>query len=151
VKLRPPRLRLLGRVSGIAIYLVDGERVRNEIDVDFVNGGNGGVYPSYIPQDEIWVDDAQHALDRTATALHELVERDLMLHRGMGYDRAHDEANVHERALRWTLAHHRPEVYDARRVAVAYRAYLRGQCKHKTARQLDQEITGALRGRPRSQ
>jgi hypothetical protein len=45
VKLKPPRLRLLGRAGSLAIYLVDGERVRNEIDIDFVNGGNGAVYP----------------------------------------------------------------------------------------------------------
>jgi hypothetical protein len=143
-------MRLLGRVNGLAIYLVDGERVRNEIDVDFVNGGNGAVYPSYVPLDEIWIDDAQHALDRTATALHELVERDLMLHHGLGYDRAHDEADMYERAFRWRLKHHRPAVYDARRVRDAYGAYLRGRQGFKTRRQLDHEIIGALRGRTRT-
>lgn len=143
-------MRLLGCVEGLSIYLVDGEYVRNEIDVDFVNGGNGAIYPSYIPLDEIWIDDAQHALDRTATALHELVERDLMLHHGMGYDRAHDEANVYERALRWRLSHHRPEAYDPRRVMEAYRTYLRGRSGHKTGRQLDQEIAEVIRTRARS-
>lgn len=147
--LQPPRLRLLGRVHGLAIYLVAGEQIRNKIDVDFVNGGNGAVYPSYIPSDEVWIDDAQHALDRTATALHELVERDLMLHHGRGYDRAHDEANVYERAFRGQLAHHRPTVYDSRRVAVAYRTYLCGRSGRKTGRQLDQEIMVSLRGRTR--
>jgi hypothetical protein len=150
VKLQPPRLRLLGRVDGLSIYLVDGERVRNEIDVDFVNGGNGAIYPSYIPLDEIWIDDAQHALDRTATALHELIERDLMLHHGRNYDSAHDLANVYERAFRWELKHHRPTGYAARRVVGAYHSYLRGRQGHKTARQLDREITGALHGRTRT-
>jgi hypothetical protein len=136
-------------VQGLAIYLVDGEHVRNLIDVDFVNGGNGAVYPGYIPLDEVWIDDAQHALDRTATALHELVERDLMLHRGMSYDRAHDEANVYERGLRWRLMHHRPTTYAARSVAEAYRTYLHGQSDRKTDRQLDQEISAALGRRAR--
>jgi hypothetical protein len=150
VKLQPPRRRLLGRAGGITVYLVDGEQVRNQIDIDFVSGGNGAVYPSYIPQDEVWIDDGQHTLDRTATALHELVERDLMLHHGMSYDRAHDEANVYERAFRWRLMHHRPAAYAARTVEAAYRAYLRGQRRHKAPRQLDREVTEALRGRSRT-
>jgi hypothetical protein len=139
-------------VNGLTIYLVNGEHVRNEIDVDFVNGGNGAIYPSYIPPDEIWIDDAQHALDRTATALHELIERDLMWHHGLGYDCAHDEANMYERAFRWGLRHHRPAKFDARGVAGAYRSYLqlRSRGVSKTARQLDHEITGVLRRGSRS-
>jgi hypothetical protein len=150
MKLQRPRLRLLGRGNGLAVYLVDGEYVRNEIDVDFVNGGNGGVYPSYIPQDEIWIDDAQHPLDRTATALHELVERDLMLHHGRNYDSAHDLANMYERAFRRGLKHHRPVVYNSREVMEAYRAYLWDRRGRKTARQLDHEIAGVLHGQSRS-
>lgn len=150
MRLQLPRLRLLGGGGGLLVYLVDGEHVRNEIDVDFVNGGNGAVYPSYIPLDEIWIDDAQHPLDRTATALHELVERDLMLHHGRSYDSAHDLANMYERAFRRGLRHHRPRVYNSREVMDAYLTYLCDRGGHKTARQLDHEIAGVLRGRSRS-
>lgn len=150
MKLEPPRLRLLGRGAGLVIYLVNGERVRNEIDVDFVNGGNEAVYPNFIPRDEIWIDDAQHALDRTATTLHELIERDLMLHHGMDYDTAHDRANVYERAFRRRLQLHRPSAYDARRVMKAYRSYLSGRRNQKTRRELDQDIIGTLNGRSRA-
>jgi hypothetical protein len=83
MKMKPPRLRFLGRVGGLPIYLVSGEKVRNELDIDFTQGGNDGVYSFYIPAPEIWIDDALHGLDRTATALHEMVERDLMVHHGM--------------------------------------------------------------------
>lgn len=144
LQLQPPRLRLLGRVDGLAIYLVDGERTRNEIDVDFVNGGNGAAYPNYVPRDEIWIDDAQHVLDRTATALHELIERDLMLDHGLDYDRAHDAANRYERAFRWGLRYHRPRTFAVQEVAGAYHAYLRDQGAHKTVRQLDREIAEVL-------
>jgi hypothetical protein len=150
VRLQSPRRRFLGQGNGLSVYLVDGERVRNEIDVDFVNGGNAAVYPRYIPHDEIWIDDAQHPLDRTATALHELVERDLMLHHGRGYDSAHDLANMYERAFRRMLRHHRPRTYNSRMVMDAYRAYLCDRGGPKTARQLDHEIAGALRRRFRS-
>jgi len=149
MRLPRPRRRLLGRGEGLSVYLVDGEYVRNELDIDFVNGGNGAVYPHYIPLDEIWIDDAQHALDRTATALHELVERDLMLHHGRSYDTAHDLANMYERPFRQRLKHHRPRSYHSREVMDAYRAYLWGsQRPRKTARQLDREVAGVLRGRP---
>jgi len=149
VRLQSPRRRLLGQGNGLLVYLVDGERVRNEIDVDFVNGGNAAVYPSYIPHDEIWIDDAQHPLDRTATALHELVERDLMLHHGRSYDSAHDLANMYERAFRRGLRHHRPLTYNSREVMDAYRSYLCDRQVPKTGRQLDHEIARVLRRRSR--
>jgi len=143
-KLEPPRLRLLGRVDDLTIYLVDGELIRNDIDVDFVNGGNGAVYPGYVPLDEVWIDDGQRVLDRTATTLHELIERDLMLHHGRNYDRAHDETNVYESALRRELVRHRPATFDLRRVTEAYRNYL--QNAHKTGRELSQDIRRVLGG-----
>lgn len=149
VRLHPPRRRLLGQGNGLWVYLVEGERVRNEIDVDFVNGGNAAVYPSYIPHDEIWIDDAQHPLDRTATALHELIERDLMLHHGRGYDSAHDLANVYERAFRRQLRRHRPLRYNSREVMDAYRAYLCDRGSPKAPRQLQREIAGVLHRRSR--
>jgi len=149
-KLKPPRLRLLGRVAGLPIYLVDGETIRDDIDVDFVNGGNEAVYPSYIPPGEIWIDDAQHAIDRTATALHELIERDLMLHHGMSYDSAHDAANGHERAFRKDLERRRPTGFDVRRLAEAYRVYFREKPLSKRSRLLDREIIGALSRRNRA-
>jgi hypothetical protein len=144
MKIRLPRLRLLGRVTDLSIYLVDGQRVRDEIDVDFVNGGNGAVYPRYVPRDEIWIDDAQHPLDRTATALHELIERDLMLNHGMSYDNAHDAANARERVFRKNLARRPPSRFDTARVAAAYRAYAAEPSSKKRSRQLDREIARAL-------
>jgi len=149
-KPRLPRFRLLGKVAGLSVYLVSGEHVRDQIDVDFTMGGNEGAYPHYVPPGEIWIDDAMHPLDRTATALHEIVERDLMLHHDMSYDRAHDAANVRERAFRQGLVHHHPKTFDGRRVAFAYRVYLRSRslgasgASGKSSRQLDHEIAETL-------
>ncbi len=89
MKLPPPRIRYLGKVAGLAIYLVSGVDVRNNTDIDFTCGGNEAVYPSYVPPGEIWLDDAAGPLDRTATALHEIVERDQMMRFGKSYDDAH--------------------------------------------------------------
>lgn len=147
-----PRLRLLGRVCGLPIYLVSGEVVRNELDIDFTQGGNDGIYPFYIPVGEIWIDDALHGLDRTATALHEMVERELMVRRGMAYDPAHEIASATERPFRKVLARAKVTTFDAARLEVAYRAFLREQPKGgavRHARQLQRDIDAIRSGKPR--
>lgn len=114
---KAPRTRYLGHVRDLAIYLVDGERVRNELDIDFTCGGNEAVYPNYVPKGEIWIDDALSALDRTATLLHEIVERDLMIEKRWSYDRAHDAASARERPFRKALRKQPPRSIDLERVA----------------------------------
>ena len=104
LKLEPPRIRRLGYVTGLPVYLVSGEQVRNQIDIDFTQGGNEAAYPGYVPPGEIWIDDAMHALDRIATIFHEIVERNLVLYGGMDYDDAHDIACKREIELRKKLA-----------------------------------------------
>lgn len=117
--MKPPRIRLLGQVTGLPIYLVDGEKVRNEIDIDFTCGGHRFVYPNYIPGDEIWIDNALSPLDRTATLLHEVVERNLMADKGWGYDQAHDAASARERPFRIELMRDPPKTLDIERVVLA--------------------------------
>lgn len=141
--LRPPRLRRLGKLAGLTIYLVSGEQVRNKSDIDFTCGGNEAVYPSYVPVGEIWIDDALHALDRSATILHEMVERDLMLHHGMTYDVAHDVASSRERVLRKELARNPSSKVDLRRVGAAYSKYLR-EPKLTRPQQLNHDIAESI-------
>ena len=92
--------RSIGRLGNLRIYAVDGTAVRNRVDVDFTCGGTGARY-AYIPMGEVWIDDALmgSGTDASATLLHEVVERTLML-RGMTYDKAHDRANERERTFR---------------------------------------------------
>lgn len=156
-KLQPPRTQYLGKIAGLSIYLVDGAKIRNEIDIDFTCGGNEAVYPSYNPPGEIWLDDAAGPLDRTATALHEIVERDQMMRFGKDYDDAHEVASANERPFRKQLAASPPRSFDARRVAAAYRAYLRDPERHpvidrpndpaRSAQQMDREIAESLERR----
>ena len=153
-KLPPPRLRFLGKVAGLNVYLVSGVQVRNTIDIDFTCGGNEAVYPSYNPPGEIWLDDAAGPLDRTATCLHEIVERDQMMRNGLDYDDAHEIASATERPFRQELLRNPPKAFDPKRVAAAYKAYLRNPGKYpvigrpdeppRGARQLDREIDAAL-------
>lgn len=117
--LKYPRTCYLGNITGLAIYVVDGEHVRNEIDLDFTQGGNNAVYPNYVPRGEIWIDDVLGTLDRTATLLHEIVELNLMTSKGWGYDRAHDAASAAERPFRRELMKNPPRTTDLARVSMA--------------------------------
>jgi hypothetical protein len=156
--MKPPRIQFLGTVAGLSIYLVSGERVRDEIDIDFTMGGNEAIYPSYIPAGEIWIDDAAHALDRNATALHEIVERDQMIRFHKDYDAAHDVASATERPFRQAMLRDRPRGFSAPRVAAAYQSYLKEPNRHpivprpnevKRAKQLDAEIRAVVSRRGR--
>lgn len=92
----------LGTFGGYELRLVDAAEVRNWLDVDFVEGGNPARY-GYVPMTEIWVDRSNMAaspLDGMAIALHEACEGILMEKHGLDYDRAHECANVAERAAR---------------------------------------------------
>ena len=131
--LEPPRLRRLGYVTGLPVYLVSGEQVRNQIDIDFTQGGNEAAYPCYVPAGEIWIDDAMHALDRIATIFHEIIERNLVLYGGIDYDRAHDVACKREVAFRKELARTRPSSTDLRLVTAALRPY-REEAQHSGKR-----------------
>lgn len=149
-----PRVRLLGRVAGLPVYLVSGQIVRNELDIDFTQGGNASVYPTYVEPDEIWVETSLKTLDRMATALHEIVERDQMIRNGKTYDDAHEVASANERPFRKELKSNPPKEFDAKRVEAAYRAYLRDPERHpvidrpndppRTQRQLDRDIDEVL-------
>jgi hypothetical protein len=122
-KLEPPRLRRIGYVTGLPVYLVSGEQVRNQIDIDFTQGGNEAAYPGYVPTDEIWIDDAMHSLDRIATIFHEIVELNLVKYGGMDYDKAHEIACAREIEFRKDLARKRPTSTDLRLVTAALRPY----------------------------
>ncbi len=114
-----PHLRKLGTIDDCIVWLVDGERVRNELDIDFTCGGHHLVYPWYVPKGEIWIDNALGPLDATATLLHEAVEHCLMRDRKWNYDRAHDAASAAELPLRKRMTKARPRSID---VGIANRA-----------------------------
>jgi hypothetical protein len=121
--LKSPRIKKMGYVTGLPVYLVSGEKVRNDIDIDFTQGGNEAAYPSYVPAKEIWIDDAMHSLDRIATIFHEIVERNLVMYGGMSYDKAHDIACKREIEFRKELARKKPTTTDLKLVTAALKPY----------------------------
>ena len=89
------RLWRLPDVDDCSVYVVDGELLRAEVDIDFALGGNGGRY-RYVPIDELWVEDTGSFADIWHTVQHESRERALMID-GASYDEAHELASRAER------------------------------------------------------
>lgn len=78
--------KLIEEKNGFKIYEVDGEWLRNNLDVGFGTGGHGLVH-SYIPMDEIWVWPVSE--NKWSIALHEMIEHNLMKNEDMEFEEAH--------------------------------------------------------------
>jgi len=97
----------LGQLEEIAIYLVDGDRVRNDYFMDYNSGGHSLVYGlgnteypnvSFIPPQQIWLDAHLDRQELILTLYHEYQEYRLM-EKGMSYEEAHSHANQAEQEL----------------------------------------------------
>jgi hypothetical protein len=89
----------LGNVISFDVWSVDGEAIRNQIDIDFVAGGNPGRY-NYVPMGEIWIESNIARKGIAPVIVHEIVECIFMQVGGMTYSRAHDMACVIESGMR---------------------------------------------------
>jgi hypothetical protein len=84
------KLRQIGAVQGVAIWLVNGKAVRDHLFQEFTEGGHDLVY-DWIPKNEVWLDDTVVLAERKLVLQHELHERKLM-NQGMEYEQAHGRA-----------------------------------------------------------
>lgn len=89
----------VGTRKGLGIWIVDGVKIRKELFIDFVLGGNDQRY-KFIPNGEIWIDNSVSVEELEFTIVHEITERQLMVEKGWDYDRAHDAAAQEELKLR---------------------------------------------------
>jgi hypothetical protein len=89
-----------GRPGGAVLaHLVDGEWIRNHMDIDFTNGAHHLTRP-YIPHDEIWIDrEAPGAGELEFLIRHQVRQRELMLG-GTPYLKALSRCNRLERRER---------------------------------------------------
>jgi hypothetical protein len=76
----------------VKIYLIDGQIVRDLYKTDYVEGGHGYVY-TWIPKDEIWIDNTLNKEEMPVIVLHEFVERTLMKHKHLSYNKSHHFAS----------------------------------------------------------
>lgn len=68
----------------IKVWVVNGELVRDLLFVEFTEGGHDKVY-SFVPKNEIWIDDDVSKKEIKYILLHEMHERNLMC-KGWSYD-----------------------------------------------------------------
>ncbi len=92
--------------NGVTVWIVDGRLVRSVFDIDFTEGGHDHVY-EFVPQNEVWIDDAIVESERGYVLLHELHERNRMAE-GWSYNKAHYESS----RLEYRCRHHPDELHD---------------------------------------
>ena len=93
--------------TGVSVWVVNGRLVRSAFDIDFTAGGHDHVY-EFVPQNEVWIDDAIQERERGYVLLHELHERNRMAG-GWPYSKAHAESS----RLEYRCRHHPDELHDA--------------------------------------
>ncbi len=93
--------------NGVSIWIVNGRLVRSVFDIDYTAGGHDHVY-EFIPEGEVWIDDAIEEQERGYVLLHELHERNRMS-TGLPYSQAHAESS----RLEFRCRHHPDELHDA--------------------------------------
>ena len=79
----------------LSVWIVNGEVVRDFLDVAFTEGSHGYI-DSFIPKDEIWIDDDIFVSERKIILIHELHERRMMKNKKMKYLQAHKLATIIE-------------------------------------------------------
>jgi hypothetical protein len=88
----------LPHAGRVTVWKIDGDAVKVEHDMDFVEAGNGYRWP-FIPKDEIWLDEDLEVHDWCFNCIHEADEIDRMA-QGEEYDTAHNHANRTEKRKR---------------------------------------------------
>ncbi|NCO18342.1 hypothetical protein COT60_00165 [Candidatus Pacearchaeota archaeon CG09_land_8_20_14_0_10_30_9] len=82
----------------LKVWIIDGKIVREIYFIDFVEGGHDKVY-SFVPKNEIWIDDDISQKERKLILLHEAHERYLMS-KGFTYRDAHASSSRIEHKYR---------------------------------------------------
>jgi hypothetical protein len=93
--------------DGVSVWIVDGRLVRSVFDIEFTEGGHDHVY-EFVPQGEVWIDNALEEAERPYVLVHELHERNLMA-QGWTYNRAHASSS----RLEYRCRQHPDELHDA--------------------------------------
>jgi hypothetical protein len=90
--------KIINNFFGNEIWQVDGNIIRDLIDIDFTEGGNPGRY-QYIPENQIWIEQSLSPEDTVATIIHELTEEASMF-QGKDYSTSHNFASDIEKKIR---------------------------------------------------
>jgi len=92
--------------NGIGVWIVDGRLVRSIFNIDFTAGGHPQVY-SFVPFNEVWIDNDIKQYEMGYVLLHELHEYNRMKE-GIPYSIAHNESSN----LEYLCRHHPDELQE---------------------------------------
>lgn len=92
--------RRLGTAGGCQVYLVSGDWMLVNVEMDWHDGDNYMHRPKLIPKGEVWLDDRVRQYDWPFNCYHEITESRLMEDEGLEYDPAHKRVNGVEWQLR---------------------------------------------------
>lgn len=87
----------------VNVFRVNGNLVRSLFNIDFTEGGHDKVY-SFVPKNEVWIDDDVSEKELVYVLIHELHERFLMS-RKIKYEEAHHKSSILEFSCR-----HNPKI-----------------------------------------
>jgi len=90
----------------LSFYLVDGGKVRNNDEAEFIGGGHHLVY-KWMPDNEVWLEETFPKDERVFFSMHELLEYLTMKYDKYSYDKSHDIANHYEGLLRQNPDHYK--------------------------------------------
>ena len=95
---KPPYVRKLDERGNLKIWIVDGAYIRSHIEEEFTNFAQHCQF-SFIPEDELWIDQSTNTDDQqfyidNMLVMHRLVEQ------GVSYDKALAAAELEERKER---------------------------------------------------
>lgn len=77
------------------VYQIDGLYIRDFVCSDYWMGGHSYVY-SFIPENEIWIDNFMREKDKQMVLRHELTEYNSMKYDNLNYEKAHKVASENE-------------------------------------------------------
>ena len=80
----------LGTFDGYPVYSVNGDYVKRNYSMDFVEAGHWLRY-KFIPEGEFWVDNNLNNRDYAPNLLHEYREMSIMILENLDYDDAHEK------------------------------------------------------------
>ncbi|MCX6007581.1 MAG: hypothetical protein NTZ34_10060 [Chloroflexi bacterium] len=95
---KPPYVEKIDQLGNLTVWIVDGSYIRGHIDEEFTNFGQHYRY-SYIPKNELWLDQEAKQNERQFFIDHLLVEYRLMA-KGMSYNDALVKGDAVERKER---------------------------------------------------
>ena len=101
------RIRI-GKIGDFNIFIVNGDKVKTNLEMEFVEGGNDQAYSSdtdtdqkdVIPKNEIWLSAEIRPEFLPYILLHEILESIIMEKTHSDYESAHDTANIFEKRAR---------------------------------------------------